>query len=519
MRKKFSPRASLLAMALAATFGMSLAPGMAFASEADIMKRIEALQAEINQLKAEATAARQQAPAPTPAAAPVPALPEMAGSPVAASFNKGYIGWASADGNYSLKIDGRVQLDVGSVSADTNNFTSDSNFRRVRLGLKTKFWKDWEGEWDFDFAGSQLSMKDMWLAYQGIPDVSIKGGHFKPHFSMDQVTSSRVATYLESSIATEIVAPSRRIGLAADYSNDWMFLGGGVFGNKANKSGDPDSKDNSADSGQPELFGYSLRAAMQPLWRNDNNRVFHVGLNLMNQRPRSQSPMEYDPNVATTTTCSGTPLKCTSKSVYNATKASAKYRSMKLGGVGETELFGADTDVVSARLYGATDAMTTGLELGFKYGPHILTGEYLDTKVKSSSEGYTTSIPDASFNSYYVAYSYFFSGDRVYDSSSAEFAGVSGKNALEFVARYSVADLNDPNGGNSKKFDVTNTALVAPVIGTAGGKATISTVGLNWYPNLNTMFRLDYLTIETDAKSPIGKDKINVLGLRSQFTF
>ena len=56
MNKQSTFRKSLIATVVASAFGLGLLPGSALASEADIMKKIEALQAEINALKAQVAA-------------------------------------------------------------------------------------------------------------------------------------------------------------------------------------------------------------------------------------------------------------------------------------------------------------------------------------------------------------------------------------------------------------------------------------------------------------------------------
>lgn len=503
MSKSVRFRKTLLATLVCTALGGSFAALPAHAQDADVARRIEALQKEIDALKAQmqkVQAEQKAAPAATWGAAPT-------ASPVSAAADAGYLTWSSADGNYVLKLDGRVQLDMGAVDSKLNSgvVQSDIKFRRVRLAFKGQFHKDWETELDLDFANKELDIKDMWLAYRGIPGVGIKLGHFKPHFSLDQVTSSRVATYLESSIATEVFAPSRRIGLAAEYANDWLFIGGGVFGDKVNTVGE--ARDNPSLNAQAETFGYSMRAVGRPLWRGQENRAFHVGLNVLNNRPRSNAAPDDD--------------------------------RLKFAAVLENELSQIEF-LDTKQIQNVDSALTLGLETAFKYGPHILTAEYLQTKVKLggvTADMHPTlaavwpTIAGPKVDSYYVAYSYFIRGDRRYDPSSAEFAGVVGKNALEFTARYSMADLNDTGGYTRNR----TSSYRATSLGLAGGKAKIATIGLNWYPNPNIKFVVNYLQADLDRNADadagsfelanaavvpiVGGDKIKVLGVRAQFAF
>jgi phosphate-selective porin OprO/OprP len=505
---------SVLSALLASAFGAAaLLPGVAQASEAELLKKIEALQAQIDALKAEVA---MQRGAPAAKAAAAPAAPAQAmtaavapsASPVRSKYEDGYIVWSSADGEYELKLDGRVQLDTGSVDSDKNGAVvkSDTKFRRVRLATKTKLGPDWEAEFDLDFANNAVDTKDMWVAYKGIPNVGIKFGHFKPHFSLDQVTSSRVATYMESSIATDLFAPSRRIGLAGDYANDWVFVGAGVFGDKANTEGV--ARDNPSLNGVNETYGYSMRAVARPFWRGESDKVFHVGLNVLNNRPRS-----------------------------NASPDNAR---LKFASVLEQELSQVEF-IDTKQIQGVDSALTTGLELAYKYGPHMLSAEYLHTKVKlggvtadmdAGLAAQWPSIKGPKFDAYYVAYSYFLRGDRKYDPTAAEFSGVVGKNAIELTARYSLADMNDPDGGYTRN---RTSSYKASSRGVFGGKAKIATLGVNWYPHSNVKFVLNYMLIKLDNYADadagsfayangtvvpiLGGDKIKVLGLKAQYMF
>ena len=491
-------RKRLFSTMVLSTLAAVAAPSVAIASEAEILKKIEALQAEINALKAQAQAQRA-----APAPAPAPADPTS----VITKVEDGYLSWVSKDGKYALKLDGRVQLDAGSIDSDLNSdvVRSDTKFRRVRLGLKSKLGPDWEGEFDIDFASNQVDIKDMWLAYTGIPNVGIKLGHFKPHFSMDQVTSSRVATFMESSIATEVFAPSRRIGLAADYANDWLFVGGGVFGDKINTG--EEARDNPSLNGESETFGYAIRAVGWPIWRGQENKVLHLGLNVMNNRPRS-----------------------------NVKPDDAR---LKFASVVENELSQIEF-IDTKQIQGVDGALTTGLEVALKHGRHIFTAEYLKTKVKlggvmpdmhATLAAVWPTIQEPSFDTYYLAYSYFISGDRKYDRKSAEFAGVTGRNALELTARYSMADMNDSGGYTRNR----TSSYRETSRGVFGGKAKIATLGLNWYPNPNVKLLVNYMIVDLDKNADadagsfelanatvvpiLGGDKLKVLGVRAQFTF
>ena len=118
--------------------------------------------------------------------------------------------------------------------------------------------------------------------------------------------------------------------------------------------------------------------------------------------------------------------------------------------------------------------------------------------------------PTLNFDGGYVQASYSIGGTRHYDPTRGAYTGVipempmtpgsSGWGALEFAARYTIINLNSP-------YLTTATlgpAYSAPGVFTGGtttyggGKETSYGVGLNWYPNNNMKFMLDYEHVVVD---------------------
>ena len=82
--------------------------------------------------------------------------------------------------------------------------------------------------------------------------------------------------------------------------------------------------------------------------------------------------------------------------------------------------------------------------------------------------------------------------------------------AFELAARYSVLDLND------LVFDPVAANRVR------GGEQTISTIGLNWYPNSVVRFLLDVQNVEVDRLNAGGAQigqEYQAIALRSQVSF
>ena len=115
----------------------------------------------------------------------------------------------------------------------------------------------------------------------------------------------------------------------------------------------------------------------------------------------------------------------------------------------------------------AKDSRTVGLELGTIYEGWSVQGEYLRTDVNSEVAG------DPTFNGWYLATSYIFTGEsRSYSRGGGFFHKVrpfkpmgregGGIGAWEIVFRYSNTDFNDSN--------------------VTGGQFRRWTIGLNWFP-------------------------------------
>jgi phosphate-selective porin OprO and OprP len=171
-----------------------------------------------------------------------------------------------------------------------------------------------------------------------------------------------------------------------------------------------------------------------------------------------------------------------------------------------------------------------GIELGAYWNNIYLAGEAFQMDV-SRSDG----LPDPSFRGWYVQGAYALTGERRrWNASNGGFQGLrpespfnlaeSDWGAWEFAARYSVLDLNDNEG---------LLGLATPFGGVRGGEQTITTIGLNWYPNNVVRFLLDYQWVEIARLDPenssivtpvpgvgaqIGQD-FEAISLRSQIAF
>jgi len=182
-------------------------------------------------------------------------------------------------------------------------------------------------------------------------------------------------------------------------------------------------------------------------------------------------------------------------------------------------------------------AQAYGPEFGMNWKNLYLQGEYYRYDIERQG-----AVSDADFDAWYIMGSYILTGEtKRYDIKSASFgaprpAGPFGfgnsPGVWEVAARYSATDLNDNDsstfcpatGGTSLNPASTSSCI-------RGGEQDIITLGLNWYPNRNVRFMLNYLIADVDRRAysntslasggpnvQIGQD-YQALALRTQFNW
>lgn len=401
-------------------------------------------------------------------------------------FDKGYLVFSSEDQRYQMKLDGRIMLDMGSVSSDKNHVVSNNQVRRARLGIKTRYDNKWAGEFDIDISGNEAEMKDMWVSYIGFENTSIKIGNHKPFYSMAEMTTSRWYTFLETSMATDVTGPGRRMGISASHHQDNFFIGGSLFGDPVAVDNaeilvdDPDDTDDSDGTdqivkGKNEPFSYSMRAVYRPWLQKSSNNFFHAGFSYMNLQPQSDDESNVKLNV----------------------RPESKIFDYKFLDTGEIK----DID----------HQQTQNIELAGRYNKFMFQTEFVETELVRDS---SSDESNASFSGFYVDLAYALLGNgRPYNLTDAEFGPVIPSNQhgdLELAVRYSSLDLNDSKAGIE------------------GGKSDNITLALNWYAHTNVVFRLNHTIAKMDENANAdedeelrfeGDDTVNITSLRVEYLF
>jgi phosphate-selective porin OprO/OprP len=394
-------------------------------------------------------------------------------------FDHGRFSFVSADGAFSLSLRSTVQFDAGYFAQGRNppsvDLNSGTNFRRAQFGFAGTAWRDWSYNFTYDFGGTGGEQRGYlyraYIEYDGFRPFGIRVGAFAPPANVEDATGGANLLFLErpaaASIARGIAGGSSRQGVDLFAQGERYLVSVAYTGGK---SVDPVSFDE-----QQGVVGRASYLAIdtpdfQWLLDADASHVFRLPDTGPGHPPGSIS-LGTGPELAidASRTVDTGPLSAQSISQV-----------------------GLETAGVAGRLYG---------EAGW-FGYRLRRGP----------------LPDPSFSGWYVESAFSLTGEpRPYDPVTASFHSPEpahplgtpgGFGALEGVARFSRTDLD------------WRPDLAASAGGVTGGVQDIWTLGVNWYPNANLKFMLDYYNIAVRHAQAHGRDiSAGALALRSQIVF
>lgn len=459
-------------------------------------------QAQADKAQADAEAAKQQA---AQAVAAVPA-PDKAGPTITMS-PRNRPGWRSADGRNSVEITSLMQLDLGinsyspaSSASPLQKMQSGINARRMQIGVTSTFMEDWHADLTYDFGntdetigasgGPTAGFKKALVSYTGFrpfgTQSSIEFGYQTPPIFLDEALGSSNGIFLEhptpDRLATGYASGEGRSQLGfRDYTSRFFS----VLELTGPKAGD----DHTAASGNEQVaiagrYTYNF-------WQRGND-LFHLGVGFQ----RLLQPTR---------------------------KSGAAFNALSLSD--NAELRVDPTNVISVGFGSATNPVRAGgtysAEGAFSYGPVLVIGEYYHYDVER--EGL------AQYNAQgaYGEAVYSITGERWhYAPSAGAFTNpipntpLSLKQhsigALELAVRYSWANMND-------HFSADNGGIKGDPAAVSGGLYESATLGLNWYPNSNVKFQLNYihgfLDRQDASKLTETGGNWNEFAIRTQFGF
>jgi len=548
---------------------LPLEPAVAQDSNASLHNQIDLLKGEMSQMQHKLEALQQQeqrdeerANAAAQAAAQqavAHALPPNAPRVTQSANNR--FGFSSADGQNTIELTGRLHLDAadylntrsGLATARGDDLLSGFNARRARIGVTGRFMGDWTYALIYDFGntvdtvninnyaaqntrlqpayasslnGALSGVENAFITYNGFYNhgqrfpVAIDFGYIDVPSNLDEATSSNDIMFLERSssqvVQTEFGGGDFRAALGARSNNDRYWLGAYLTGPQSGAldsscAATPTTQANAAASAScptPAQTALVTRATYQLLQGADYS--LHVGVNnILDFTPRSSSNAEslqlfdrpelrVDPTIFLVT--------CGQASTATATGNTCKGINSK-------------------------SANVTGLEFAGAIGPLYAQAEFFHYMVSQYLAAGERFAPTLGFNGGYGQISYSIGGTRHYLPSSGAYTGViperplslngDGWGALEIAARYSAISLNDDNPGFGRLLSSTG--------GVAGGYQQTWSIGLNYYPNNNLRFMLDFLHVNvsnrllpnttTGALTLNGGVTFNAIAARTQINF
>lgn len=340
------------------------------------------------------------------------------------------LSYRSDDGNFTIRMGGRIQFDAASYDDDLTPMQDGSEIRRLRLKVGGSIYKDWKYSFAYDEAAEKdFRIKGAYIGYNGFKGWNLKLGNLQQPFSLEELTSSKHITFMERSLVNTF-SPSYTLGFTANtWGKDWSATVG-VF------------EDSIADRNQNNDGGNAIAARLtyQPI-KNKKMRL-HLGAATVYQNIDSTQTISF------------------------SSRPESHYTDAKLVSTGTL------TGIDSKSLY--------GLEAALIAGPWSLQGEYVKAKLDSDDNS------DSDFDGWYTQASWFVTGEkRRYSTKNGAFTSIKPKSkygAIELAVRYSDLNLEDGavTGGEEQ-----NTTLGVNWYINEYVKTMINYVDVNAEPNRN----------------------------------
>jgi phosphate-selective porin OprO/OprP len=435
------------------------------------------------------------------------AAKQAAAAAPAIKFSGGRPTIASADGRYSLALGSTIHFDAAGYfqhpggAGDTRAFpdlNNGVNLRRGRIYLVGKA-DDFTVNFTPDFGGSPdgrntfAGIYEASLNYSGLDPSVLSVGYLQPPVSLVDSSNPNDYLFLERPSIIEVMrnlaAGDARASLGGRINSDRLYgaayLTGPSYGAQSGPAGTTPLND--------EQVGATLRLAGRPLATPDAN--LHLGF---------ATTRVFSPNSSTAGTAG------TSRTTLTLAD--------------RPELRVDQNTLISTGALSASGAASYGLELGASYKNFLVQGEVVHIDVDQVHLPGVPS-PGLGFDGGYVEGSWVLTGEnRPYVPTRAAFGNPvpsrplsladGGFGAFELVGRYSVVDLND---------HVTPGIAQSVTGGVFGGHQEIATIGLNWYPNANIRFMLDYYFDTINRLDATGRIQVGqhfqALALRAQAAF
>ena len=321
-----------------------------------------------------------------------------------------------------------------------------------------------------EFADDQFNLKDLWYGFNQVPYLgSLRIGHVREPFSLEELTGLPSRTFMERSLPTRAFAPNRNLGITIQNNSlkERLHWAGGAFLN----IGDVKNEDDLIDAfDEAEGLNLTARIAGIPWYSEEDGKLLHLGI--------SYSHLFRDDDDS---------------------DARIRFSSRPESQITDERLVDTDQFYID-------EGDLIAIETAISSGPLSFQGELFHTFTDADAEG------DPHFWGFYLYGSFFLTGEsRRYDISRATFTPEEPQHgfrprkgrwgAWEIAFRYSYIDLNDEN--------------------IKGGKERNFTAGLNIYlhPKSRLMFNYINARVEDRAEPKIHDDIAHIFQTRFQITF
>lgn len=290
-----------------------------------------------------------------------------------------------------LELGGRLMLDYASFNGLHNDDKSGSEWyiRRARLKAEHDSERGWQAEieLDFDEQNSESEVLEASFKYQINDTTAVQIGKFKESFGLENSTSSTDISSLERSVASDVFAPGRNIGVEFEHDRKRFYATMGLF----QASIDDDNKSHNA---------LTLRAVINPIKKEIS--VAHLGL-----------------------------------SYTLRDLAGAWYE------VNETMEISVGDKFVESGAYQVDQLQTTALEAALTYKRFWFQTEYFEQTLARPDDA-----DDIGFEGYYTAFGMFISNHtRSYKNGKFDGFEPDSESALEIVARLAEISLLEQGQG------------------------------------------------------------------------
>ncbi len=433
--------------------------------------------------------------------------------------------WESADGNFTVKLNGRVQLDAqvntdqsGVAAAKPGAFSNDlangTSIRRARLSAEGNMFKTYGYKFEYDFTRGNGStaggVTDAFMTWNGYAPLTLTAGQFKEPISIEEATSDIQTSFIERNMAVNAFIDNNNVfkmGLGGKFAQPrWTAqtaiqtesMGNGApttDTSSTNGNGNANRNGGSGDTG----WGLTGRLTGLP-WFQDKSHLLHVGA------AGSQRYINVNPD---TLPCNPT---SSNNNCFSANGNGARFGSAIDSNVDRSLLL--DTGFIS-KANGSISTQTVtrlGGEFAAVHGPFSVQGEYLQAQVSGNG------LNNNNLNGYYAFASWFLTGEsRNYNEKVGIFDRIKpaanfttlgrGLGAWEFLAGYDYLDLNSG--------------------AIHGGRASTSKFGLNWYPtsrirvmtNFIHVLELDTLNSASAQARAFNGTHPDIFEMRTQLDF